>query len=73
MNKLLFSRKWYLITTKTFQQQYTWKEFSLNVLKLKGLRKMYELLKTKDYIVRFDLNGKSRSGYAEYGLVIICF
>ena len=32
---------------------------------------MYELLKTKDYIVRFDLNGKSRSGYAEYGLVVI--
>ena len=41
------------------------------MLKLKGLRKMYELLKTKDYIVRFDLNGKSRSGYAEYGLVVI--
>jgi len=32
-----------------------------------GLRRMYELLKTKDYIVRFDLNGKNKHGYAEYG------
>ena len=30
---------------------------------------MYELLKTRDYIVRFDLNGKNKQGYAEYRLI----
>jgi len=32
-----------------------------------GLRRMCELLKTKDYILRIDLEGKLNSGYAEYG------